>query len=309
MRAAVSPVLLALTLGCAAVGASVPTPGSEGDRAATDALALPRPFLGERFSYDRMSVPLRVISDVAAIPSGATRWGASDWSQLGLWSTGIAALMIPAPRSVDARLDDFFRRELNPRLPEVWSVPMQATLWGGLAAGYFGTWLWAHQTDHETVAQGLSLMGESLAVAQTYHVGIKLLFGRQGPRPDGSEPRVEGPGVGFQQYPAGAPSGHAATLYSLMSAGFAYFDPPAWAQVTGHVLAATLVTFHAIDHRHYASDLIWGSAMGWYVGQWVVKHRAVRRTAGAADAVPAARVMLLPAPLPDGAAATLTVAY
>jgi hypothetical protein len=186
---------------------------------------------------------------------------------------------------------------------------MQATLWSGLATAYFGTWLWADRTDHTGIAQGLSLMGESLAVAQAYHVGLKLLIGREGPRPDGAEPRVYGPGTGFLLYPAGAPSGHAVTLYSLMSAGFAWFEPPGWVQVTGHAALIGLLAFHAVDHRHYASDLVWGGAMGWYVGQWVVKHRASRPERGARAGKPAVQAAVVPVPLPGGAGAAVVVGY
>jgi hypothetical protein len=45
-------------------------------------------------------------------------------------------------------------------------------------------------------------------------------------------------------------------------------------QGIGHVLVGTGIAFHVIEHKHFPSDSLWGAAMGWYVGQWVVKHRA-----------------------------------
>jgi membrane-associated phospholipid phosphatase len=140
-------------------------------------------------------------------------------------------------------------------------------------------------------------------------VGLNLLIGREGPRPDAAEPQTYGPGVGFRLYPSGAPSGHATTLYSLMSAGFAWFEPPVWLQVTGHLLVGGLVAFHAIDHRHYASDLVWGGAMGWYVGQWVVKHRASRPESGREPASPPVQAAVVPVALPGGAGAAVVVRY
>jgi hypothetical protein len=94
-----------------------------------------------------------------------------------------------------------------------------------------------------------------------------------------------------------------------MSAGFAWFEPPVWLQVTGHLLVGGLVAFHAIDHRHYASDLVWGGAMGWYVGQWVVKHRASRPESGREPASPPVQAAVVPVALPGGAGAAVVVRY
>lgn len=313
MHAALPAAMLVACLGCATVrGARPPEAGAPPESGTYEAVAAAErhgPFQGEEFSYARMDVPLRALYDVVAIPAGVGDWSGSDWAQLALWSGGVGALMVRSPRSADSRLDGWFRREINPHVPMVWSVPMQATLWSGIAVAGFGTWWWAARNDERGIAQGLSLMGESLAVAQAYHVGIKLLLGREGPRDDGAEPETLGPGVGFRLYPSGAPSGHAATLYSLMSAGFAWFEPPGWAQITGHVVISGLLAFHAIDHKHYISDLIWGGAMGWYVGQWVVGHRASRTEAGAGSATRRVWAAVVPVPLPDGGGASVVVAY
>lgn len=306
-RLEISAALLAACLGCA-TGRGVLSP-EEGAPDAAGPVERAPPFHGDEFRYDRMDAPLRALTDVVAIPASVGEWSASDWSKLALWSGGIASLMVRTPRSADSRLDGWFRSELDPRLPMVWTVPMQATLWTSLAVGGLGTWWWADRTERTGLAQGLSLMGESLAVAQAYHVGLKLLLGREGPRSDGTEPGVFGPGVGFRQYPAGAPSGHAATLYSLLSAGFAYFEPPLWLQATGHAVVGGLLAFHAIDHKHYASDLIWGGAMGWYVGQWVVAHRTSRPENGERSAARSLQAALLPMPLPGGAGAMLMVTF
>jgi hypothetical protein len=65
------------------------------------------------------------------------------------------------------------------------------------------------------------------------------------------------------------------------------------------------VAFHVIDHRHFLSDSLWGAAMGFYVGRWVVRHRE-SSLAGDTGA-PAARATLVPLMLPDGAGLALVV--
>ena len=232
------------------------------------------PFLGERYRWAAMPVLPRVVNDLVAIPANVPSWSAGDWAQLVAWTAGVAVLMAPLDDPLDARLDRWTRQEVSPHLPVVWNDVMQPLLWGGIAIGGLGTWWWAARNDRDDIAQGLSLMGEALAVTQAYHLTFKLLIGREGPENGDGRGKLLGPLQGLPIYPAGTPSGHAGTLYSLMSAGFAYFRPPAWFQVSGHAVVGGLVLFHVLDHRHFLSDVVWGAAMGWYVGRWVVAHRA-----------------------------------
>ena len=239
-------------------------------RAAED----PGLFLGEGTRYADMNVARRALLDVVAIPAGVGRWDAADWAQLGLWAGAVGTLWFAGDPSLDVQLDRWITENLDPRLPTVWNPAMQVTLWSSIAVAGFGGWWWAASTGREDLAQGFSLMGEALAVSQAYHVALKLAIGRDGPTDGNGLGEVKGFANAIAVYPAGTPSGHAATLYSLLSAGFAYYRPPVWLQVVGHVLVGATVAFHVIDHRHYLSDSLWGAAMGWYAGRWVVKHRA-----------------------------------
>lgn len=258
----------------------------------------PGPFLGEGTRYADLPVVRRVLLDVVAIPADAPRWSAPDAAGLALTLGAGLALMWPAHPSPDVRLDRWITRELNPRLPVVWNDVVQPALWGGIAVGGLGTWWLATRTGDAYVAQGCSLMAEALTVAQAYHLSVKLLVGREGPRDGEGEGRVLGPRASLRLYPAGTPSGHAATLYSLLSAGTAYFEPPLAAQLGLHALVGGLVAFHVIDHRHFLSDSLLGSVLGWSVGRWVVLHR--RSAPGAPPSRGPSALALVPVALPSG---------
>jgi hypothetical protein len=256
------------------------------------------PYLGPKYSWAEMPVGKRVVWDVVAIPANIPRWGTGDWVQVGLLAGAVTGLMLPLEPSGDVALDRWIAANARPRLPTVWSGPMQGALWGSLAVGGLGTWWWAVEHERWDIAQGMSLMGEAVAVTQVYHLAFKLLIGREGPMDGSDEGRVLGPGRGIVYYPAGTPSGHSATLYAVMGAGFAYFDPPMWFQLASHVAVGSLVAFHVVDRRHYLSETLWGSAMGWSIGQWVVRHRASPRHPPDLSAEIMARIV--PLPLRDG---------
>jgi len=112
-------------------------------------------------------------------------------------------------------------------------------------------------------------------VTQALHVTAKLLVGREGPNDGVGHGRVLGPTAGWRLFPAGTPSGHAATLYSMIGVLSAYFARPwlsAVLQVIGAVFCGTLL----IDDYDFLSDLLWGAALGQAVGEWVVKNRSSR---------------------------------
>jgi hypothetical protein len=271
--------------------------------AAAPAVADEGVFLGPRYRWSEMPVLERVLHDVVAIPANVPRWSASDWAQFALVSGAVGALMLPLEDPYDARLDRWMRQELDPRLPTVWNDWMQPLLWGGLAVGGIGSWWWAASTGNDRVAQGCSLMGEALAVSQVYHLTFKFLLGRDGPSDGDGTGDIKGPVNAFHVYPAGTPSGHAATLFSLTSAGLAYFRPPVWAQAIGYGVAGGLVAFHVIDHRHFLSDSLWGAAMGFYVGRWVVRHR--ESPLAGENRAPRVRAAIVPMPLRGGAGLAL----
>jgi hypothetical protein len=232
------------------------------------------PFLGARYRYGNgMNVIERVAWDVIAIPANAPRWDAGDWAITTAFAGSILALMWPAEPSPDVRIDRWITQHVNPWMPMIWTDAMQVTLWGTLAIGSFGGWWWAATHDQPRIAEGFSLAGESVAVFQAYHLAFKFFIGREGPGNGSNEGRVLGPGKGLKYYPAGTPSGHAGTLFAVLSSSLAYYDPPVWVDVLGYGVLGFVVGAHVLDHRHYLSESIWGSAMGWGVGRWVVRHR------------------------------------
>lgn len=285
-------VLLAAPLAAVAGVPGAPADASPGGSSAAPAGAYDGPLLGAQYSYAEMPVVRRVLYDLVAIPANVGSWDAGDWAQLGAIGGAVGALWLwPTDPSPDVRIDRWTTVHVNPHVPTVWNGVMQPLLWTAIAGGGLGTWWWASTHDRPDIAQGFSLMGEALAVTQVYHVTLKVLIGREGPGDGSQVGRTLGPLRALEYYPAGTPSGHAGTLYSLLSAGFAYFDPPTWVQAIGHVTVGGLVVAHVADHRHWLSDSLWGSAMGWYVGQWVVRHRtspSIRARPGAvtADVVP-----------------------
>jgi hypothetical protein len=269
-------VLIWWCLSCPAASVFAEAPERDETAKATKHATPAAIFHGPAYRYDQAALLERSATDVVAIPAGVVNWSGGGWATFGGLMAGTTALMLPTDPSPDARLDDWIERRFDPWMPDLWQMKYQAFLWGGLAAGGLGSWGYAKVTGNRKLAEAMSLVGESVAVSQVYHLSIKILTGRAGPRMGQGRGIFRGPGGSFDTFPAGTPSGHFATLYAAFGASESYWDfPLAW-DVTGHLLMGILASTHVINHRHFLSEIVAGSAMGYAIGQWVVRHRSTR---------------------------------
>ncbi|MCB9780505.1 MAG: phosphatase PAP2 family protein [Alphaproteobacteria bacterium] len=271
-------LLLLLLLPRLAAAQDLPAEGPTAEQpGAPEPTARPLPPLhGPAFRYGELGLFPRAFSSMAAIPLGVPRWRAKGWLGLAGVMVPVGAMMLPLDPSPDARVEHWLLAH-DDGVPEIWATEMQAVLWPTLAVGTLATWGGAALADRPDIEQGMSLTVESVAVAQVYHLTLKMLIGREGPE-HGDPPlgRILGPTASFRLFPAGTPSGHAATLFAMLGATQVYFAPPVWVTVLTHGLTGGLVVMHVVNHRHFASDSLWGSALGYSVGAWVVKHRSTR---------------------------------
>ncbi len=232
-------------------------------------------WTGDRYRYGEAGVFERALLDLVAIPASAPTWTTRGWLELGGVSVVTVGLMLPLDPSLDVRLDQYVYSDMS-WLPHIWGMEMQVPLWTGLAVGSTGLWGAAWLLDWPREAQAMSLAAEALAVNQVYHLGMKLPLGREGPENGDGLGLVLGPTESFRLFPAGTPSGHAATLFSFLAVLDAYYRPPLALSVPLHVGLSGLIAMHALNHKHFISDSFWGAAQGYAIGRWVVKHRASR---------------------------------
>jgi membrane-associated phospholipid phosphatase len=260
-----TPRFLAVVVVCLAVawGAS-----------AQDEVSCDGPLQADSMRFPHMRVVPRTWRDLAAVPASVVAWDDADWARFGAFTMPSAAMMWPTEPSFDVWSYEWVKRNKKPALDRLFfkikTVPESIFL-AGYGAVLFST---AYLTKNEQLFEYGTLALETIAIAQFYHSVTKLLIGREGPhQARGEEPRIYGPTRLF--FPAGTPSGHITTDFSMLFLLADYWGKwPLYvlAGAAGIYLGASLV----YEGQHYVSDVVLGAGMGLYIARWIVRHRSSR---------------------------------
>lgn len=132
-----------------------------------------------------------------------------------------------------------------------------------LVAGFYGYGAWKDDAKaREAGILGAEALIDSLIVVQA----LKYAAGRA--RPD------ENKAGDFFQGGTSFPSGHAIETWSLASVLAHEYHSNKIVPIVVYGLAATISTSRIVAQRHFASDVVLGAGMGWFIGRYVFKtHR------------------------------------
>ncbi len=132
----------------------------------------------------------------------------------------------------------------------------------GAAAG--GMYVWGHFThnDHMRETGFLAIEAAANAFGDTY--ALKYALRRERPLQDNYQGQFWHGGDGF-------PSEHASASWSIASV-IAHEYPGPITSVVAYGLAAAVSSARVTGKDHFPSDVLVGSALGWFIGQEVYRH-------------------------------------
>lgn len=244
------------------------------DRAhAQEEISCDGPLQGDELRFPNARVAKRTWTDLAALPASIIGWDGGDVARFSAFAAPTLALMMPANPSLDVRMQHWVKQRESSALDKFF--PKIKTIPEGLALATYGAIIFAsaYVRDDRQLFEYGTLALEALAVQQFYHITTKLLMGRESPYQGNREGDIHGP-TRFL-FPGGTPSGHASTAYAMFAVLATFYDKwPLYvlAQVGGLYVSASLI----YNNQHFVSDVIWGAALGYYIGRWVVRHRSSR---------------------------------
>ena len=243
----------------------------------------------------------RAFADLLAIPTSVVRWEPYDYALFGANLAIPIAMGVPLDWPAQGRLPAARGRSIDVR----WQDALHTWTGGSCdfgapqPCGAGGFHVFTRKTDlaivsvasaiapvmllvsslanKEPFIEASALALEALALTQFYHVTLKVLTGRDGVFGNGGAGDYHGPTLNY--FPAGTPSGHAASFFAIAGVYATYFREP-WLQVLILGAAGFLSAMLVIDDLHFTSDVVVGAAMGYLVARWVVEHRSSVYTYG-----------------------------
>src|SRR5579884_1405620 len=127
--------------------------------------------------------------------------------------------------------------------------------------GFYGVGVWKDNPKaRETGILGTEALLDSLIVVEV----LKVTARRN--RPD--DPKDQGE---FFEGGSSFPSGHAIQVWSIASVLSYEYGRTKWVPIAADSLAAVVTAARFTAQKHYASDLLAGGAMGWFIGRYVWK--------------------------------------
>ena len=133
----------------------------------------------------------------------------------------------------------------------------------GIGAGMY---FWGHGTGNDQARETGLLAGEAAANAFLTTTVFKYAFGRERP--------FTGSGRGlFFQGGSSFPSEHASVSWAIASV-VAHEYPGPLTQLLAYGLAGSVSAARVVGHKHFATDAIVGSALGWYLGRQVFRSHS-----------------------------------
>lgn len=214
------------------------------------------------------SVGLHLLKNIAEdqkavwIGARSVRWVDADWLvPLG----GAAAAMFATDSTFSRHLSNSPSRIKYSKDMSDYGIASMIGLGGGL-------YIWGHLThDDHKIETGI-LAGEAAIDSLVPVYGMKYAFGRERPLQDNYRGRFGQGGGSF-------PSQHAAGVWSIASV-IAHEYPGPLTSVLVYGLASAVSASRITGKQHFPSDVLVGSAIGWFEGMYVYRKHHDPRIGG-----------------------------
>ncbi len=206
-------------------------------------------------------------TDGIKLASAPARWDGEDWLKAGV-VLGVTAGLY----TFDARIQNWSQKNRNERGNSSDDVAVifknfwdEAYLFPGLAALY----VYGHIADSERARATTMLSLQSWFYSSVVTEGLKLTVHRHRPNTGDAYDRFDGPGASSSNL--SFPSGHASTAFSIATVIANEYDDIGAVPPIAYTAATLAALSRVNDNEHWASDVFFSSACGYFIGKTMIR--------------------------------------
>ena len=207
--------------------------------------------------------------DTGRILASPPKWDGSDWLKAGL-VIGVTSGLL----SADADIRDLAKRNQSQAGDSAAAIgnALGNPLYTLPPLGLF--YLYGHSNEDPKARRTSLLAVESLVISGVFNWTIKLTTQR--PRPfSGETPTTwNGPSLKMSSY--AFPSGHTTAAFSIATVFAEEYGNNPFIPPIAYGLATLTGLARIYDNKHWASDVFFGAAIGYFVGKTVVRYHTLR---------------------------------
>jgi len=199
--------------------------------------------------------------DLVSLATSPFAWHHDDWENFGLCLMA-GSSFFPVDNSIHRWMKDI--QESSPRLIKAGRFFSAAGSPLILLSFMSGGYLAGELAGSSKTRQTFLLAGESLLLTEIYVQLLKTALGRA--RPYNEEGPFHFHPLNFKDRWNSLPSGHAAAAWAIASSISSTTDS-CWLSGSAIILASAVSLSRIILDKHYASDVVFGSLLGYFIGR------------------------------------------
>jgi len=206
-------------------------------------------------------------TDSWAIVKSPIRWRGKQWITFG-GLAGLTALVYTQDEAVRDAFqrnqsdvaDDASKYVFEPLGSGIITIPLS-----------IGFWAVGEIADNRRAARvGLTSL-KAISVTAVFTYAFKFAFQRYRPQDNQPpDPRIwEGPFGSYSH--TSFPSGHSSVVFAAAAVFASEYRETIWVPILSYSLASLAAVSRVYDDAHWASDVIFGSALGFFIGKFIYK--------------------------------------
>ncbi|MBT6716988.1 MAG: phosphatase PAP2 family protein [Nitrospina sp.] len=203
-----------------------------------------------------------IFSDIAYTATSPSRWDRSDWIMAG-WVAGGTGMLI----ALDEEIRDTFEDARSSTTDDLANIFEPFGNGAFTVPALVGFYIFGHFNENEKAKRTALIATESFLVTGLYTTVIKVAFGRHRPSTGDSSTSFDG----FTTDHSSFPSGHTSTAFAIATVVANEYEKVPYIKPISYGLAALTGLSRINDEKHWASDIFFGAALGYFTSKTILR--------------------------------------